>query len=580
MNQDWFEMLDVRRKSFNKSVWIPLRSAVCSSNGEYGYKGYKEDFFGSGSLAIPTDNIEAAKKLGWLDVGTNYPHSGRVQDGVYISAEVYRGKFEGVYLVLEQMSDDEKPHVWHLNQDLVITLGLRREENTWVCPKDGYTKVARLEVSENNEPILMEIKSQYLKDYLCARKMALYMTHYFSRVFVCDDASHINWPEGNSRENNESDRWEGRLMPIHEGGNPFGEKMAVFHATRTDVDESDDVPDISGIPTDKNIHGESWEKEFEGRKLYRVSGELWRNEIIRPGKTSPKVRGDEIQSTVSFVIDAEGKKCCGRDLINAGKWLWFNPEVIMALCHRKGGQLAFGTAQTGKVSRICGYSVSFGVNELGLINVYAKDVGLLPEWQQQIWAGYNVTPEGGVSKELLAFQAKGELVDTKAPEKFLSKGIKFVNELSQAKLSIQIFSDHAIIPGLLKSVHRFRAIDEASLFALAKDLARIIVESLDAKAMQSIVSPSKSEKGGSLKSLENLLASKFDRGLVRKMTASLVGVYELRNADAHLPGSKAKKEAFQLIKIDQSLPFVHQGHRMLCQVVLSIYGIADLLKKW
>ena len=110
-------------------------------------------------------------------------------------------------------------------------------------------------------------------------------------------------------------------------------------------------------------------------------------------------------------------------------------------------------------------------------------------------------------------------------------------------------------------------------------MARLIVDSLDAQAIQSIVPPPKKEKWGSLKSLENLLASKYDRDLIRKMTASLVGVYELRHADAHLPSSKIG-EAFLLIEIDQSLPFVQQGKQMLHQVVSSIFGIAKGLEQW
>jgi hypothetical protein len=583
VNQEWFEMEDIRRKSFGKSVWIPLRAVLSKEKkGRYGYEGYKEDFFGSGSIAVPNDKVEEAKKLGWMDIGISHNHSGWVDDGKYIPAEVYRdygGEFEGVHLVLDQISQDDGPNVWHLNQDLVVTLGLKREGNSWVCPNDGYVEVARLELSENNKPVLLEIRSQYLKDYLCARDMALYMTHYFNRDTILSDASHIVWEDGNNRYEDELDRWEGRIAEIHEGGSPFGGKMAVFHVARTDVDETDDVPDISAIPTDENTHGESWEREFEGRKLYRVSGELWRNEVILPGAISPKVRGDETQPTTFFVVDAEGNKSCGRDLINSGKWVWFKPEVIMALCHRRGGHLSFYTAQTGSVSCSHGYGVHFGVNELGLINVYAKDIGLLPEWQQQIWAGYNITPEGGVSSELFASQVKAEPADTKAPEEFLGKGIELVNKLAMEKLNIQIFREHDAIPQLIDKTHRFRAVDEQSFFALAKDLARLIADSLDAQAMQTIVTPSKKEKWGSLKSLENLLASKYDRALVRKITSSLVGVYELRHADAHLPSRKIE-EAFKLIEIDRAAPFVYQGFQMLHHVVSSLFGIAEGLEKW
>ncbi len=582
MNQDWFEMQDIRRRNFSKSVWIPLRAVSRNEHiGRYGYAGYKEDFFGSGSIAVPTIYLELAKKLGWMDIGIGHQHYGHVEDEAYIPAEIYKdykGELEGVHLVLKQMSYDD-PHIWHLSQDLVLAFDLKREGNSWVCPQDGYIEVARLKVTESNEPTLLEIRAQYLKDYLCARKMALYMTHYYSRDLITDDASYIDWEGGSSSDGNESDRWEGKVIPIHEGGHSFGGKMVVSHVARTDVDETDDVPDISGIPTDDNTKGESWEREFEGRKLYRVLGELWRNEIIESGKQSPKVRGDKIASTIYFIIDADGSKVCGRDLIDVGKWLWFKPEVIMTLCHRRGGSLCFYTQQTGSVACSHGHGVHFGVNELGFINVYAKDVGLLPEWQQQIWAGYNITPEGGVSSELLDSQVKAEPADTQSPEKFLPKAIKEVNELSLEKLGIKIFKDHEAIPELLTKIHRFRAIDQASFYALAKDLARLIVDSLDAGAIQSIVSPPKEKNWGSLKSLENLLASRCDRKYIRRMMASLVGVYELRHADAHLPSSEIK-EAFSLLDLDRSQPFVHQGYQMLHQVVSSIYGVAERLKRW
>ena len=583
LNQDWFEMRDIRKRNFSKSVWIPLRAVTHNiSEGKYGYEGYREEFFGTGSIAVPITHIENAKTLGWMDIGISHQHSGYVENGFYVPADVYkdyRGRFEAIHLVLEQASHDESPHTWHLNQDLVLSLGLKREGNSWIRPLDGYTEVARLRESAQGKPILLEIKSQYLKDYLCARVMALYMTHFYSRDQIVEDASSITWADGASSENNETDRWEGRVMPIHEGGHPFGDKMAVFHVARTDVDEAEDVPDISAIPTDENIKGESWERKFEGRKLFRVLGELWRNEIIEPSKQSPIVRGDEVPSNVYFIIDAVGKKVCGKDLIESGKWLWFKPELMMALYHRRGGSLSFYTEQTGSVSCSHGYDVHFGINDLGLINVYAKDVGLLPEWQQQIWAGYNIAPEGGVSPELLASQVRAVPADTLAPEEFLAKAIEQANQLALEKLGIHLFKEHEEIPTLLAKTHRFRAIDEASFYALAKDLARLTADSLDAEAMQSIVPPPKNIKWGSLKSLENLLSSQFDRHAIRKITAPLVGVYELRHADAHLPSGEID-ETFKLIRVDRSASFVHQGHQLIREVVNSLYEVIEVLKRW
>ncbi|HHL3492250.1 TPA: hypothetical protein ACQ53F_001072 [Legionella pneumophila] len=576
-------MMDIRRKNLSKSVWIPLRAFEYKiKSGKYGYEGFKEDLFASGSIAVPCNQIDDAKKIDWEQIGSGHQHSGWVNDGQYIPAEVFSGhddNVQGIHLVLEQYSQDESPNIWHLNQDIVLSLGIVREKNSWIRPADGYMEVARLRTDDTNEPISLEIKIQYLKDYLCARGMALYMTHYYKRNVICNDASNISWSDNFSSESTEEDRWEGRVNEIHEGGFPFGEKIAVYHIERTDIDEQDDVPDISAIPTDENTHGKSWENAMEGEKLYFIEGELWRKEIILPGKTSPIVRGDMVKQTTSFAIDADGSKVCGDDLINSGKWLWFKPEVIMALCHRRGGDLSFCTAQTGRVSCNYGHSVHFGINELSLINVYAKDIGLLPDWQQQIWAAYNITPEGGVSSELLASQVRAQPANTIAPEEFLLKSIERINFLAQKKLAIKIFRDHEAIPELVTRIHRFRSIDEQSFYALAKDLARLIVDSLDAQAMQTIVSPPKKEKWGTLKYLENLLASQYNRKLIRRVTASLVGIYELRHADAHLPSSTIE-DAFNLIDIDKSKPYVHQGFQMLYKVVSSLTNIAKLLESF
>jgi len=59
----------------------------------------------------------------------------------------------------------------------------------------------------------------------------------------------------------------------------------------------------------------------------------------------------------------------------------------------------------------------------------------------------------------------------------------------------------------------------------------------------------------------------------------LVGIYELRHADAHLPSNEVD-EAFKLIDVDRSRPYVHQGHMMLHRVVSSIFGVAEALRRW
>lgn len=582
INQNWFEMPDERRRTFANAVWIPLRAInSIREEGKLGYKGYVSEFFGAGSIAVPVNHQVDAEKLEWIDVGILHSHSGCVQNGEYIPAHLYKnflGSFVGEHLALEQRGNSKEHSEWHLSQDFVITLGLKREGDIWVRPDEGYIEVAKLSRKESGSPSLLAVRASHLKDYLCARGMALYLVSYRDRIIIAENRDLVNWDSSPVSETNQMDRWEGRVSEIHEGGMPFGGSTAVCHIERTDVDPEEDVP-VFGFPAEDAIISNSWVNKDKGKKLFRIEGELWRKEWIGPAATSPRVRDDEETPTVFFITDAEGKRESRESLVHGGRWLWFRPEVMMALAHRRGGSLSWYTRCTGSVCCSPDYKVIFGVNPLGLVNVYAKDIGLLPEWQQRIWAGYNISPDGKVSKEMLATQMKGQPADTQAPEAILGMALKQLMEISKAKLGFSVLEEHESLSEILEHTHRFRATDKAGLCSLAKDVARLTADSINATAIQTIVKPPKGVNWGSLKSLENLVAKRLDPGISRSMLGSLVGVYELRLGDAHLPSDRLD-EAFDLVGIDQSLPLVHQGCQLIDACVTSILKIVEVFMRW
>lgn len=213
------------------------------------------------------------------------------------------------------------------------------------------------------------------------------------------------------------------------------------------------------------------------------------------------------------------------------------------------------------------------------MNVYAKDIGQLPEWQQQIWDGHNVGPEGKVAEELLASQMKAEPADTLAPVAFLGAGLATLEQLFNEKLAVRLLRPHDAIPHLLSRAHRFRATDKEGLFSLAKDLARLTADRLDSGAIQRFVKPPAGVKWGSLKSLESLLATQVNPEIARIIMGPLVGIYELRHADVHLPSAEGEK-ALRLAKVEQSSPYVFQGHQLLHACVDSIHDIIEVLRKW
>ena len=347
VNQGWFEMTNIRRRNLAAAAWIPLRAARAFERlGKFGFVGFREDWFGAASLAVPTDNRSDALTLSWHAIGTRHNHAGFVDNGRYVPADVYedrQGRFAGVRLVLNQLDVGAEGSKWHLHQDFIITLGLTREGDKWIRPDEDYIEVARLIRASDGSPVLLEARASHLRDYLCARSMGLVVSSYRDRSEIIEDGSHVSWAADDVDEKGEHDRWVGRRMAIHEGGRePYGTSMFATHLSRTDVNPEDDVP-VLGFPTDASLQSRSWTRQFDGRKLYRISGELWRTEWLEPASQSPIVRGDEPSASVSFLIDAAGTQVTIDELVDSARWLWFRPAVVPALIDRRGGSLKWYT---------------------------------------------------------------------------------------------------------------------------------------------------------------------------------------------------------------------------------------------
>src|SRR5215813_1554433 len=119
MDQKWFEMLDVRRRKFDSAVWIPLRAAqILESTGKRGCCGFREEFFGAASIAVPLNNKASAETLGWEDIGLRYTHIGGIDERRYVPADVFDScgsNLKAIALVLAQNGNGEDLPEWHLH---------------------------------------------------------------------------------------------------------------------------------------------------------------------------------------------------------------------------------------------------------------------------------------------------------------------------------------------------------------------------------------------------------------------------------------------------------------------------------
>jgi hypothetical protein len=596
MDLSEFLLSDFRKKNFDKEVWVPLRVSLSENAGSFGSDGYRASFYGLTSLAVPVDKMDiAASELNWHRMGLMHDHGGYVQDSVYRPAEIHEfDDFTGLNLVICQRSSNDAPSVWHLHPDLVTTLNLRREGSAWLAVEEGYVEVIRFSEDAAGHPKKIEIRAEFLKDYLSARGMALRVSFFAEREVNVTSLEGTDWtifdgekstpPEQNATADSlihqnwntqlPDGRWSGSVIPIHKGGHPAGSGFAVFHVGRKDFDSEQSVPEISHLDEMESSHREG---KFSGPILYRVLGEIWRDQWVRPASLSVRVRGDDPPPTCFYIVDAEGNRKSSDQLEEGMRWLWFNPAAIKVSLSYRGASLQWHTRETGTISMAQDSGVVFGVNQLGLVNVYAKDIAYMRLWQQKIWSGFNVAPDGGVSKELLASQAEGIPSDTKAPEDFLIRGRDALNQAVLTACGAVAFRCDAKVDEIMASCHRFRALDKTGLLELAKDLSRITADDIDAKQLQKIVPLEPEEKRGSLKSLERVIAKLTSQRFAAAGMSALFAIYDLRLADAHLPTSSTDND-LERLEIDPKLPYVLQGRDMLIALVDAFFIMARAIR--
>jgi hypothetical protein len=592
MDLSEFLLREFRKKNFDKEVWVPLRVSLNETKGSFGSEGYVSTFYGATSVAVPVEKIDiAGTELNWHSIGLIHDHSGYVQNSVYHPAELHEFEgFTGLNLVICQRSSNGEPSVWHLHPDLVTTLNLRPEGSVWLAVEEGYAEVIRYSEDADRHPRKMEIRADFLKDYLSGRGMALRISFYAEREVNVKTLEGTDWSAFDAEDsgpikqtakigsfepmewNTElpDGRWQGRVIAIHEGGHPVGSGFAVFHAGRKDFDAEQSVPEISHLD---EMESSEHHGQFSGPIVFRVFGEIWRDQWVRPAALSVRVRGDDHPPTCFYIVDAEGNRKSSDQLKGGMRWLWFSPAAVKVSLSYRGASLQWYTRETGRISMAKDGGVVFGVNNLGLVNVYAKDVAYMPLWQQKIWSGFNVAPDGGVSKELLASQAKGVPSDTHAPEAFLVKGRDALNQAVLTACGVAAFRCDAKVVEIMASCHRFRALDRTGLLELAKDLSRVTADDIDAKQLQKIVPLEPGEKRGSLKSLERVIGKLTAERYAAVAMSALFAIYDLRLADAHLPSSTTDSD-FQRLDIDPKLPYVLQGRDMLIALVDALFIMA------
>jgi hypothetical protein len=565
MNEAWLLQTAETRRPFARATWVPLRAYQEDKKHNVRRVGHTSDLFACGSVAFPKEHRELAERLGWSQIGIGHsvaPYA--YEDGYYASVEQYQYNDKepvGVNLVFEHPQPVVGGKQWILNPDLVIALRLIKDGRSWVRPEEDFAVVAREVVGTDGSHSMIEIKREFLIDYLAARGLSLRLAYYRQRVENVSDLATSPYAKlADTTEDRDSGRFETRLRTLND---VFGGNWAMFRVWRTDVDEEDDAPTL-GPETNENTASESSQGNGGGFPGVRVEGEFWREEWIEHQGISVRVRGDADTNLPQFIVETDGSRKPSAELNDedVGRWLWFRSGVINELLTHKGVRLKWYTAETGAIVSTSGHSTHFGINAADLITVYAHDVARLPSWKQHLWAAHNLVPDGKLSVELYAAQVKTRPAETHAVEELLFASMRLLEDGFQNKFGVRIFSHDIDDEACMQQVSRFASRDEVSLLRLAKDLVRVFSDRLDVRSLRKLSTHADKDKLASNKLLQDVLAQKVGEEQAGERFRVVAGTYDMRVGDAH-PTSSKIAAALKLADVDSSRSHLRQGEQLI-----------------
>ncbi|MBO7812267.1 hypothetical protein [Burkholderia pseudomallei] len=579
MNQEWILQTKETRRAFAEATWVPLRASRNDEQGEVRKVGYVSEYFGCGSVAFPPEHREVAERLSWSDIGIGHnvqPYA--YEDGHYSPIDQYQYNDKepiGVELVFEHRQPVVGGTQWILNPDLVVALHLIKDGGNWVRPEEDFVIVAREVLDEKDGHRLIEIKREFLMDYLAARNLSLRLSYYRQRVenvLALEGSAYENLDD--SEEERDGGRFELRIRSLDD---VFGGSWATFRAWRTDVDEDEDAP-VMGPESDDNTDYETGHGRHSGFDGVRVEGEFWRDEWIEHRGQSVRVRGDADRNLPQFIVETDGMRMSSSELDyeDVGRWLWFRSSIVNELLGHRGFSLGWYTAETGGIRSTSGYVTHFGVNSSDLVTVYAHDVARLAAWEQHIWAAHNVVPDGKVSNELLSAQVKAQVAPTHAVEEMLFESMRMLEGGFRENFGVGLYTHEIDDVEVMQHVSRFASKDQASLLRLAKELVRVFSDRLDVRALRKLSTHAEKEKLGSNKLLQDILAQKVGAEKARRIFGPIAGTYDMRVGDAH-PTSSKIGEALKLAEIDVSRSFMRQGEQLIHNFGRSVWWTGKLL---
>ena len=586
--QDRILLSNAKQTLYSKKNWIPLRK-YHSKNQQITPINHKNfySFYSYLTLAVKLNQKNFCEtSLDWSTMSSFYSQPYFNNNQEYIPTYEYWNNNEliGYWLVTQDDLVFEMfgKRVWTINQDLILALKLIKKQISkttihWICPKEAFIDVIHEILDEDGNHTCIEIRKEFLMDYLAARKLNLRLFRYYDYEFTSPSRisdSVITKQIGIHKINNGE-------FSLHEtSSNDNIEIHGVVVRNNSHKYKYEDAPriDFSDDTTVENFIAQP--KIPTTSSSYDYYSQLYIDEWIEHNNISTKIRDDD-PTTIEYIVDVNGKKLNQNQLKNPNiiSWLNFSPNVIEEILNlNRTLELNWISKYTAILKCPAYFRLEIGFNEKGTINVLASDIAQLPIAYQKIWARNNLIPDCSPANELCCRQLNQIKSKSVAPEQQLFECLHAFEKKFKEKFGLSPYNSKFLLPTKI-TINRFQAKDLKSLLALSTNLHKFYIERLDSRALKEglismNISKKEIEKLGSLKLLEKLV-QQFDNN-AHTLCSNLFYIYDIRNCDAHCSSNTDRVLARAEINTEESMLLA--GMTMIEKYSQSMLAICNAIK--
>lgn len=553
----WFEMVDVIGNIYGDTTWTPLWRYDVIRTGHADTVDYEEEVFRIRTLFAPLENKNRLINGHFLNFNPDETYA-TIDCGTYCRPNVYYldsniGLAAGEYPVFSFLlpnGPDVEPLV---SQDVIVALRLVRQGDEWIRPEECGIDVIRIERDEKSKIREIKIRTEILKDYLCARNLGLYVEEFRHRQKQTLHAPTVTWTECHG--------FDERFC---KNGHYVWKGWVFEHS------DSENWTEPSTLNGDLKL-------PF----FYRIEGQLWKQHWVSASVGSSRVGGDS--EPIQFVVSPNGEKHEISTLDDdeyGHRYLFFNPLIIIHLQDTPGVALKWVSRDVFTVSFPSHGEFLCGISRKGNIFAISSDIARMEDWAQNLWRRENILPEDLVdyqSHELFQNQMLCKFLRSEeSPEQVFARRVDELGVAFENRTGVKLWQD--IDAGLeaIEKVSRFVSRTRHGLVELSKYILESLSERMSSSNLKSYIANDAVTKDKKSIQLFELALLKINPSISATALVQFIrNINSIRQVDAHLMSHSDIIKRMQKVYLPEDVSPFELG-ALLIEYANS--GLAELVK--